>query len=112
LLSFELHKHRRRIDWRDDAGSTARSFPKKTVRMSHTDNAASADLDKFLAHPQSYVAGTKMTYSGIQDPERRADLIGFLRTLSDNPVSLPSAPEKAGPSGNAQSPPQESNSGG
>lgn len=57
------------------------------------------DLDKFLAHPQSYVAGTKMTYSRIQDPERRADLIGYLRTLSDNPVSLPTAPEKASPSG-------------
>jgi cytochrome c len=57
------------------------------------------DLDKFLAHPQSYVAGTNMTYSRIQDPERRADLIGYLRTLPDNPVSLPTAPEKASPSG-------------
>lgn len=69
------------------------------------------DLDKFLAHPQNYVAGTKMAYSGIQDPERRADLIGYLRTLSDNPVLLPTAPGKGGPSGNAQSPPQDSNRG-
>lgn len=55
------------------------------------------DLDKFLAHPQSYVACTKMTFSGIQDPDRRADLIGYLRKLSDSPVSLPTAPAKASP---------------
>lgn len=37
---------------------------------------------KFLAHPQSYVAGTKMTFSGIQDPERRADPISGQRAKS------------------------------
>jgi cytochrome c len=63
------------------------------------------ELDKFLTHPQGYIPGTKMTFGGIQNPDRRADLIAYLRTLSDTPVPLPSA---AAPnsSGSAPNPPQ------
>lgn len=47
------------------------------------------NLDHFLTSPKAYAAGTKMTYAGIKDPKVRADVIAYLRTLSDNPVELP-----------------------
>ena len=46
-------------------------------------------LDAFLANPQRYIPGTRMSYIGISDPQDRADLIGWLRELSDNPKPLP-----------------------
>ncbi|MFQ5785780.1 MAG: c-type cytochrome [Alphaproteobacteria bacterium] len=47
------------------------------------------ELDAFLAKPKAYVPGTKMAFAGLKSPEDRADLIAFLRTLSDNPTPLP-----------------------
>ena len=64
------------------------------------------ELDKFLAHPQSYIAGTKMTFNGIQNADQRANLIAYLRTQSDNPVPLPQAAAPAS-TGNAQEPSQQ-----
>ncbi|HYD31361.1 MAG TPA: cytochrome c family protein [Azospirillaceae bacterium] len=46
-------------------------------------------LSQFLANPKDYVPGTKMTFAGIKDAKERANLIAWLRTLSDNPVPLP-----------------------
>ncbi|MCI0467476.1 MAG: cytochrome c family protein [Beijerinckiaceae bacterium] len=48
-----------------------------------------ADLDLFLANPKAYAEGTKMTYAGEADPSKRADIIAYLRSLSDNPEPLP-----------------------
>ncbi len=48
-----------------------------------------ADLDQFLANPQAYAHGTKMTFAGEADPAKRADIIDYLRSLSDNPAPLP-----------------------
>ncbi len=53
-------------------------------------------LDEFLANPKAYVPGTKMAYAGMRKPEDRADLIAYMRTLSDNPAELPVA-EAAAP---------------
>jgi cytochrome c len=39
-------------------------------------------LDRFLANPTEVVPGTTMTYSGVDDPRERADLIAYLRTAS------------------------------
>jgi cytochrome c len=47
------------------------------------------ELDKFLANPKGYVPGTKMAYAGIPDAAKRAEVIAYLRTLSDSPVALP-----------------------
>ncbi len=55
-----------------------------------------ADIFEFIKDPQAYVPGTKMTFAGEPDPHKRADLIAYLRTLSDNPVPLPK-PEAAAP---------------
>lgn len=46
-------------------------------------------LDAFLADPKGYVSGTKMSFAGIKDPEDRADLIAYLRSLSGDPAPLP-----------------------
>ncbi|WP_294539448.1 cytochrome c family protein [uncultured Rhodoblastus sp.] len=47
------------------------------------------DLDAFIANPKTYASGTKMGYAGEADAGKRADLISYLRTLSDSPVALP-----------------------
>ena len=49
-------------------------------------------LDDFLTNPRSYIQGTAMSFAGIKKPDERADVIAYLRTLSDNPVPLPPAP--------------------
>ena len=46
-------------------------------------------LNDFLAHPQQTVKGTKMTFAGLPKPQDRADIIAYLRSLSDNPPPLP-----------------------
>jgi len=46
-------------------------------------------LDTFLAGPQAAVPGTKMTFAGLKKPEERADVILYLRSLSDAPKPLP-----------------------
>lgn len=64
-----------------------------------------ADLNTFLTKPSAFVSGTKMTYPGEPDPQKRADIIDYLHTLSDSPLPLPkeaaaapAAPaEKGGP---------------
>jgi cytochrome c len=53
------------------------------------------ELDKFLANPRGYIAGTAMTFAGLTRASQRADVIDFLRTLSDNPQPLPKAAEAA-----------------
>lgn len=47
------------------------------------------ELDKFLADPRGYIPGTAMTFAGVKNDQRRADVIAYLHTLSDNPVPLP-----------------------
>jgi cytochrome c len=49
------------------------------------------DLYQFVAHPQAFVQGTKMTFGGISRPQTRADIIAYLNTQSDNPAPLPKA---------------------
>ena len=40
-----------------------------------------ATLDKYLESPRTVIPGTKMTYGGLKDPQKRADLIAYLATL-------------------------------
>lgn len=46
-------------------------------------------LDAYLTTPRAVVPGTKMTFAGLKDAKQRADLIAWLRTLSDDPPPLP-----------------------
>ncbi len=46
-------------------------------------------LDHFIANPKGFASGTKMAYGGEKDAARRADILAYLRSLSDSPVALP-----------------------
>jgi cytochrome c len=48
-------------------------------------------LDAFLENPRTIASGTRMSFRGIKDPQKRADLIAYLRTFSDNPADIPEA---------------------
>jgi len=50
------------------------------------------DLDAFLKKPSAFVAKTKMSFSGLKKPADRANVIAFMRALSDAPVDLPVVP--------------------
>ena len=49
------------------------------------------ELNKFIANPKGYINGTAMGFAGIAKDSERADVIGYLRSLADNPVPLPVA---------------------
>src|ERR1700704_771676 len=49
------------------------------------------DLNKFISNPKGFVPGTAMGFAGIPQDSERADVIAYLRSLSDNPVPLPTA---------------------
>jgi cytochrome c len=49
------------------------------------------ELNKFLTNPRSYIPGTNMTFAGLSRDSQRADVIAYLRSLSDNPQPLPAA---------------------
>ncbi len=50
-------------------------------------------LDHFLESPKGYIKGTAMAFAGVKRPEERANLIAYLRTLSDSPAALPEVQE-------------------
>ena len=73
------------------------SQPARDAGFSYSDAMKALDkkrwtydaLDNFLFSPADYAAGTKMPYAGIKDAQDRANVIAYLRSLSDNPVPLP-----------------------
>jgi cytochrome c len=46
-------------------------------------------LSVFLYNPKGLVKGTKMTFAGLKKDEDRADVILYLRSLSESPKPLP-----------------------
>lgn len=52
-------------------------------------------MNEWLRKPNAYAPGTKMTYAGLTDPKKRADIIEYLRTLSATPQPKPEAPVQA-----------------
>lgn len=46
-------------------------------------------LNAFLQRPSAAMPGTRMAFAGINNPQQRADVIAFLRTLDANPRPLP-----------------------
>lgn len=46
-------------------------------------------LNFFLEAPKKHVPGTAMGFAGLKKDDERANLIAYLRTLSDNPAALP-----------------------
>src|SRR5262249_4936969 len=54
------------------------------------------DLFKYLANPGATISGSKMAFR-LPNAEQRAQVLAFLRTLSDSPKALPAAEKKAEP---------------
>jgi len=59
-------------------------------------------LDAWLANPQAFAPGTTMAFPGVPDAKKRADIIAFLMSHTDNPPPLPKAEEKAAPAEEAK----------
>ena len=46
-------------------------------------------LDAFINKPKDFVSGTTMGFAGVPRADERANIIAYLRSLSDNPAPLP-----------------------
>ncbi len=46
-------------------------------------------LNAWLFSPKDFAKGNKMKYAGMKKTEDRANMIGFLRSLADEPAPLP-----------------------
>ncbi|APR98490.1 c-type cytochrome [Wolbachia endosymbiont of Folsomia candida] len=47
------------------------------------------ELFAFLKSPKGYIKGTRMAFAGISNPQEVANLVSYLRSMSDSPVALP-----------------------
>lgn len=47
------------------------------------------DLDHFIENPKAFVPGTIMAFAGVPNPQERANILAYLRSLSDSPVDFP-----------------------
>jgi cytochrome c len=75
----------------DDKKGEGRGFNFSAAMKTKGGTWSYDELNKFLANPKGYVPGTAMGFAGITKDSERADVIGYLRTLADNPVPLPTA---------------------
>lgn len=48
-------------------------------------------LDAYIENPKALVSKTRMSFGGIDDIEKRRNLLGYLRVYSDNPSDIPEA---------------------
>ncbi|MCY6382954.1 c-type cytochrome [Hoeflea prorocentri] len=53
------------------------------------------NLNAFIENPRKYMRGTAMGFAGIKKEGERADVIAYLRSLSNDPAPLPSADQPA-----------------
>ncbi len=54
------------------------------------------NLDAWLANPQQFAKGTKMTFAGIAKAKDRANVIAYLNSLSDHPQPLTKSAKSSG----------------
>ena len=64
------------------------------------------DLFNYIKDPKAWVPGNKMSFAGLKKPEQRADVIAYLRTMSDNPPPLPKAEAAPAPAAPAPAKPK------
>jgi len=62
---------------------TAEGFERYSPALAPADITWSEEaLDAFLADPQGFVPGNRMTFAGIEEQQARADLIAYLQTAT------------------------------
>ncbi len=54
-------------------------------------------LAAFLKKPKKYIKGTKMSFIGLKKDKEKASVVLYLRSLNDNPASLPDVKVKVSP---------------
>ncbi len=55
------------------------------------------ELNHWLYKPASYAPGTRMAFAGLSNTQQRANVVAYLRSLSQNPKPLPPAGQAAAP---------------
>lgn len=68
-------------------------FKYSSAMRDHGGNWDVEQLDTFLENPRKAVPKTKMTFRGLSDPQDRADMIAYLNTQSNSPISFSNAEE-------------------
>lgn len=48
-------------------------------------------LDRYIENPKAFASDTRMSYKGLKEKDKRADLLAFLRRYSDDPGNIPEA---------------------
>jgi cytochrome c len=71
-----------------DVGKVA-GFNFSPAMQSHGGKWDFAHLATYLNNPRTTVPNNRMAFPGIKDNAELADLLAYLRTLSDSPVPLP-----------------------
>ncbi|EJF81390.1 Cytochrome c2 precursor [Candidatus Bartonella washoeensis] len=61
----------------------------RTLRTNSDQKWDFVTLDRYLHSPRETFPGTIMSFRGIKNDQDRADLLLYLRSLSDHPVPLP-----------------------
>lgn len=60
------------------------NFEYSSAMASKGGNWGYLEMNQYLWKPKKYVPGTKMNYNGIKDPEDRAAMVAWLRTLGSS----------------------------
>ena len=68
---------------------TSAGFPYSEAMKTHNANWTFPELATYLHDPRAAIPGNKMAFAGIKDNAELADLLAYLRTLSDSPAPLP-----------------------
>ena len=72
-----------------DLGTSA-TFPKYSAALKGKGgNWAFDNLAVYLNDPKGAIPGNQMAFVGVKDNAELADLLAYLRTLSDSPLALP-----------------------
>jgi cytochrome c len=64
-------------------------FPYSEAMKTHPGNWTFEELAKYLHDPKGDIPGNKMAFAGLKDNAELADLLAYLRQLSDSPAPLP-----------------------
>lgn len=78
--------------WSRKAG-TADGFPRYSQALKDANLVwDERNLDKWLSDPQQFIPGTSMSVRGIKDAQERADMIAYLKAVSEN--MAPAVPQQ------------------